>query len=44
MLFGLTRRVESPGLVLPGVEMVSPGDAPVSGGTRDQEFTPPPVI
>jgi hypothetical protein len=41
MLFGLTRRVESPGLVLLGVEMVSLGDTPVSGGTRDQEFTPP---
>jgi hypothetical protein len=41
MLFGLIRRVESPGLVLPGVEMVPPGIHRVCGGTRDQEFTRP---
>jgi hypothetical protein len=37
--FGFIRHAESPGPVFPGVEMVAPGDTPVSGGTRDQEFT-----
>jgi hypothetical protein len=38
-LSGLTRRAESHGPAR--VEMVLPGDTPVPGGTRDQEFTAP---
>lgn len=41
LLSGFIRRAESPGLVLPRVEMVPPGDTRVSGGTGDREFTLP---
>jgi hypothetical protein len=40
LLFGLTGRAESTGLVLLGVEMSPPGDTPLSVGTPDHEFTP----
>ena len=39
LLFGLTGCAESPSLILPGIEMSPPGDTPISGGTRDHEFT-----
>jgi len=44
MLFGLTRRVESPGLVLPGVEMVPPGIHRSVAGPGIRSSPPPRVF
>jgi hypothetical protein len=44
MLFGLTRRVESPGLVLPGVEMIPPGIHRSVAGPGIRSSPPPRVF